>query len=447
MLPPDNAADMPPAPLAGRRAIWVFLCFASAYLLSYALRSVNAVVGPVLVVDLQLSNTDLGLLTAAYFIGFSVMQLPLGVWLDKYGARRTEACLLAIGVLGCLIFAASSSFTALWLGRALIGVGVSSCLMGAFKAYRQWYPTHLQSSLASSMMVAGTGGALSASVPVAMALPVLGWRGLFLLIAGLLALVALALWFGLRGVERDFSGDARSIDSATNSAIDSGNTPSTTSSNQSFIASLAGYGVIFKNRYFQRMGLLGFVIHGIFIALQTLWAGPWMIKVLGMNKEQSSEILFVLNATLLLGYLALAWLAPRYIKSGRDTGWSVEWVVGLGLAAALAIQVLIVLYPQPWAWLLWPMLTVCVAVTALIQTHLSLSFPSQLAGRANSAYNLLIFVGAFVAQSGIGWLIDFFAGMQLSASAAMRAAFAVCALVQFFALLCFALHPARRDVA
>lgn len=430
------SASVSPPPLVGSRALWVFLCFASGYLLSYALRSVNAVAGPVLVVDLQLSNTDLGLLTAAYFIGFSVMQLPLGVWLDKYGARRTEASLLAVAVLGCLIFAASSSFAALWLGRALIGVGVSSCLMAAFTAYRLWYPTHLQSSLASSMMVAGTAGALSASVPVALALPILGWRGLFLLLAALIALVALALWFGLRGVEREYSG-------AANGNVDAADAKP----KESFSASLSGYRVIFKNRYFQRMGLLGFVSHGIFIALQTLWAGPWMIKVLGMSKAQSSEVLFMLNTSLLLGYLLLAWVAPRYIKSGRATGWSVEWFVGLGLSAGLLIQVLIALFTQSWAWVLWPMLTVCVAVTALIQTHLSLSFPAQLAGRANSAYNLLIFVGAFCAQSGIGWLIDFFVSMQLDSIEAMRATFAVCVLLQFFALLRFALHPARIGVA
>ncbi len=429
----STAAGQTPPPLRGRRALLVFLCFALAYLLSYALRSVNAVVGPVLMMDLHLTNTDLGLLTAAYFIGFAAMQLPLGVWLDNYGARRTEACLLAVGVLGCVIFALSDRFALLWLGRALIGVGVSACLMGAFKAYRQWYPLHLQSSLASSMMVAGTSGALSASVPVSLALPLLGWRGLFLLAALLLALIALAIFVGLRGVEREFAPSQSSTVAPSETA--------------GFWRSLGGYRDIFRNPYFRRMGLLGFVNHGIFIALQTLWAGPWMIKVLGMDKTQSSQILFVLNSSLLLGYLALAWLAPRYIKSGRATGWAVEWVVGLGLGSVILIQAAIVFFTAPAAWALWPVLTLCVAVTALIQTHLSLSFPAALAGRANSAYNLLIFVGAFIAQSGIGALIDAFARTGLTGSDAMRAALAVCVALQFFALLRFVLHPARPSVA
>lgn len=442
------------APLQGGQAWRVFFIFALAYVMSYGLRSVNAVVGPELMQELGLSNADLGMLSAAYFIGFAAMQLPLGVCLDKYGARRTEAALLALSVLGCVLFASSQSLLGLWLGRALIGIGVSSCLMAAYKAYRSWYPLALQSSMASRMLVAGTSGALCATIPVSAALPIFGWRGVFYFCAMVLALLSLVLFFGLRGVEQAFaqagaskqtgkavSAEAASHDLAKGVAKDAANDPRATS--PSFFASLASYGPIFSDPYFIRLGILGLVNQGIFVALQTLWAGPWMMTVLQMSKQQSSQILFVLNLVLLFAYLALAWLAPRYIKSGREQGLAVEPLVGLGLGAAILLQMIMIAHNAPWTWLLWPMLALCFSCIALIQTHLSLSFPAHLAGRSNTAYNLLFFLGAFVAQAGIGWLIDGFANRGMTVAQAMRAAFACSVLIQAAALGFFIFSRAR----
>ena len=81
--------------------------FACGYFLSYLLRVVNAVVAPDLVRDLGLGAADLGLLTSAYFLAFAAFQLPLGILLDRFGARRTEAMLLLFAAAGCFVFAAA----------------------------------------------------------------------------------------------------------------------------------------------------------------------------------------------------------------------------------------------------------------------------------------------------------------------------------------------------
>ena len=86
--------------LEGKAGVRVVLIFAAAYFLSYAFRAVNAVIAPDLVADMQLSNADLGLLSSAYFVGFASLQLPLGLWLDKYGPRRTESALLLFAAAG-----------------------------------------------------------------------------------------------------------------------------------------------------------------------------------------------------------------------------------------------------------------------------------------------------------------------------------------------------------
>jgi len=89
---------VPALPMKGALALKVFIFFAFAYILSYAFRSVNAVIAPELMADLKISNAQLGLLSAAYFVGFSAMQIPLGIALDKFGVRRVESILLLMNI-------------------------------------------------------------------------------------------------------------------------------------------------------------------------------------------------------------------------------------------------------------------------------------------------------------------------------------------------------------
>lgn len=181
--------------LRGGLAVRVFLCFAAGLLLSYALRAINAVIAPSLVAEFGLTNAELGALASAYFLSFAILQLPLGVWLDRFGSRRTNALLLTIAALGCLAFALSTTPWMLWLSRALIGVGVCGALMSALRAFRFWYAPERQQQLAAWILVAGSLGALTATVPVHALLPLVGWRGVFGISAVLLAAVAAALWW------------------------------------------------------------------------------------------------------------------------------------------------------------------------------------------------------------------------------------------------------------
>ena len=254
--------------IEGKLVTRIVLVFGAAYFLSYAFRAINAVIAPALIADMNLSNADLGLLSSAYFVGFASLQLPLGIWLDKYGSRRTESSLLLFAALGAAMFASSSTLAGLWTGRAMIGVGVSACLMAPFKAYRSWFAPERQSQLASWMLVFGSVGALSTTVPVAALLPVIGWRGVFWLMSGLILLAAALLYFRLGPVEQE-----RMLANAT--ATDA--------------SEALSYWAIVTHPYFRRMALLGGVHQGGFMAVQTLWAGPWMLNVLGLSVNQTSD--------------------------------------------------------------------------------------------------------------------------------------------------------------
>jgi len=174
----------------------VFLPFALGYFLSYLLRVVNAVIAPDLIRDIGLDASDLGLMTSVAFLLFAAFQLPLGILLDRFGPRRTEAVLLVVAAGGAFLFAIAQGLAGLLAGRALIGLGTSACLMAAFKAYVLWFPKERLPLVNGFQMAAGGLGALAGTAPIELALGLTDWRGLFgffgflsLLIAGGLFLV------------------------------------------------------------------------------------------------------------------------------------------------------------------------------------------------------------------------------------------------------------------
>ncbi|NSX06936.1 MFS transporter [Cupriavidus gilardii] len=413
----------------------VFVCFAAAYVLSYGLRTINAVIAPELIADMRLSNADLGLLSSAYFLAFAAMQLPVGQWLDRRGVRRVETVLLLVAALGALVFALAGSAATLWLGRALIGAGVSACLMASYTAYRRWFPTARQSQLSVWMLVAGSGGALMTTLPVQVVLPWLGWRGVFLVMAGLLLVSALALYRGLARVERRSARLARGAERArvfVDSVDGLHDTPALPAGEMA-----GGYRALLRHPAFVRVLPFGLLNQAGFMAVQTLWVGPWLVDVLGFGPDRSAQILFIFNIALLSGYLLLGWLAPR---RARDPVESARLVM-IGAGLTLVLQAAIIAWTAPAAWLLWPLLAMCASTLSLILSTLSLAFPAEVAGRANTTYNLLVFGGSFLIQWGVGIAIDLFREAGLPQADAFRAALGGLLALQLVGYLWYALVP------
>ncbi|MFM1869445.1 MAG: hypothetical protein RLY99_189 [Pseudomonadota bacterium] len=408
--------NQPNLPMRGAWALRVFACFAFGYFLSYAFRSVNAVIAPELMQDLNISNSQLGLLSAAYFIGFSTMQIPLGVALDKFGARRTESVLLLIALIGAITFAYAETLVGLTIGRLLIGVGVSACLMASFTAYRRWFAIEQQGQLASAMLVFGTMGALVTTVPVQLALPHMGWRGVFWVTALLVALSFIAIRFGLPTFDDH---------------------PKSNNQNQNTEEPSFSLRDILKHSFFIRMLPIGIVNHGGFLSLQTLWIGPWMIQVLGYDPEQSAQILFLFNGVMLLGYAFNAWFIPRANSKGYKTLNYIKWLLAVGLVA----QFFAITLTTQYSWLLWILLAVTATGHILGQSTVITVFPTRNAGIASTSYNLLIFVGAFIFQWGIGWGIDLLTAAGTAKPDAFRQVFFAFLILQAISYIWFLFYP------
>ena len=186
----------------------VFIPFALGYFLSYLYRVVNAVLAPDLAAELGVGPSELGLLTAAYFITFAAFQLPLGILLDRFGSRKIESLLLIFAAAGAFVFSEAESVTGLVIGRALIGFGVSACLMAAFKAFVTWFRKEQLPLINGIQMASGGFGALTATAPVEAALGITDWRGIFLILSILTLAVAATVFFVVPEKKIEQNGDS-----------------------------------------------------------------------------------------------------------------------------------------------------------------------------------------------------------------------------------------------
>jgi predicted MFS family arabinose efflux permease len=392
----------------------LFLPFAAGYFLSYLYRTVNAVLGPVIAGELALPDNALGLLTSTYFLAFGAAQLPLGMLLDRFGPRRVEAGLLMIAALGAAVFAFADGLTGLTLGRALIGLGVSACLMASFKAFIQWFPPERQASLTGWIMASGGLGALAAAKPLEIALGFAGWREIILALAVVTLLVAGALWYFVPDKPGHPAGAG-------------------------FSEQLAGVRQIFASRHFWRYAPLGFCFTGGFMAVQGLWASRWMNVMESLDAAAVAARLTWMGVAMLGGFLFMGFFATALVHRGI----SLDKLFRSAMFAAFVAFSVICLQPQ-WAgdWL-WPLLGACFSLSNIAYSLVSQAFPPSLSGRANTALNLLVFAGAFGLQWGIGILVDALQGGGWSIANAYQAAFYGLLGAQLLSLIWF-LFPGRQ---
>ena len=389
------------------RGLWVrlFLPFAAGYFLSYLYRTVNAVIGPVLARELNLGDNALGLLTSTYFLAFGAAQLPLGMLLDRFGPRRVEAGLLLVAAAGAAIFALSDTLSGLAIGRALIGLGVSACLMASFKAFSQWFPPERQASLTGWIMAAGGLGSLAASKPLEFALGFTSWRDIALGLAAATLLVAGLLWFLVPDKANEQKGTG-------------------------FATQLAGVKTIFSSRHFWRYAPMGFWFTGGFMAVQGLWASRWMAVVEGMDSAAIALRLTWISGAMLGGFLFMGFFASKLVHRGIK----LEKIYLGAMLTAITLLALISTLPTFAGNLLWPILGICFSLSNVYYSLVAQAFPPALSGRATTSLNLLVFVGAFSLQWGIGGLVDVLQANGWAGDAAFRTAFFILLGGQFLAL-------------
>jgi len=399
--------------LPKQKAVTIFLVFAFGYYISNLLRAITATISPELVSEFNLSAGNLGLLGGGYFLGFALVQIPLGYLLDKSGPKKIVSYFLLIAIIGIISFSLSQNFISLLISRALIGAGVGACLMGPLTAYRVWFQDETQQRANSWMLMTGAIGMLSSSLPVQFFLPIIGWRSIFGILAILTLFCIILIIIFIPNWNKA---------NVQNTSDDKGSLKE-----------------VWQNKFFKSLVPMGFFNYGGLFAIQTLWAGPWMVKVSGYTPEESANGLFIIYLSLLFSFLTWGYFVPKFSKNVSDAIRLLKFGAPLNL---IVLAFIIYLGPKAGAYH-WAFFAVSSVFLSLTQPAVGMAFSLSNAGKALTSFNLLLFIGAFALQWIIGVIIDLTMNLGFSEILGFKLAMIFFLLTSFFSYLFFLIKNSK----
>ena len=396
--------------LTKNKAIVVFLVFALAYFISTLIRASTATLSPIFSQELGLKAGDLGLLAGGYFLGFAAMQLPNGIFLDKFGPKKIILFFLTIALFSTIAFSKSESFLSLLVSRILIGIGVSVCLMAPLTGYRRWLALDQQQRANAWMLMSGALGMLASTLPIQLLLPEIGWRNIFLILAGLILITIILIILIIPSWEK------------TETTIED--------------KGLSSYKTIWTHPYFLSLVPLGFFNYGGLQAIQTLWAGPWMTNVSGYTPIQAAINLFWLNLSMLVTFFIWGFINPYFHKKGIST----DKIIIAGVPLSFLALGFIIYSGTNVSGLHFALFLIASVFVSLAQPAVGMTFPNAIAGKALSSYNLVLFLGTFTVQWAIGVLIDLFKSFGYNTVLSYQISFSIFALCCILSYSYFFIH-------
>jgi predicted MFS family arabinose efflux permease len=379
-------------------------------LLSQFYRSSTGVIAPDLAAELALTTEQIGLISGAFFVAIAVLQLPVGILLDRFGASRMIVALLGIAIAGSVAFAMGDGFGELVVARVLIATGFAAVTIGSVVILRKLLaPAELSIAIAI-LFAAANAGSLVATSPLATASAWLGWRETFVALGILSALCGLLFWT----LTRDRSAREE-----------------TSAARETLLQSATGVLDVLRIPEIRLVVPLIAVGYASVIAVVGLWGGPYLHEVHGLDTIARGNTLSVMAVALILGTLVYGPLEKRFGARRR--------LVTLGVLASALPLVLLALWPSPGVALATALLSLFALASGfsvVVMAHGMSLLPTRLAGRGATTLNIALLGGAAVIQSVTGTLLENLS-RSTGAPAAYAILFACLAAVLLGALFCY----------
>jgi MFS family permease len=372
-LPPRQE----PAPVA---AVPLVASLIAIYIVSQFLRNSIGVIAPTLAAELQLSPGDIGLLSSAFFLVFALVQIPVGMALDRFGPRLCLLVGAAVTVLGSVVFASAGSSGVLILGRVLLGLGTAASLVASLAVYAQRFPPGRLATLAGLQIGLGTFGTLLATAPLAYSTALIGWRGSFLAVGVLTFLGGLLIAVVVRDEVHAMPSRREGLRESLEGTLAVLRTPS--------------LGCLFV------MNLVSYSTFGLVIGL---WGGPYLTHIYGLGLEARGDLLLIPVIMHMIG--SVAWGSLERLTRG----YKLPVLAGAALmAACLAALVFSGKLSMPLliAWL--AAFGFLSAFGPLLVAHGMALFPSHQLGRGLTVLNMGAMGGTFLVQAVSGYVIGLF---------------------------------------
>jgi len=290
-----------PYPDPHRWVVFSVICL--VYFFVYFHRVSTSVIVSDLLEAFHTNATALGFMSSMYFYLYAFEQPLVGFLSDRLGPRRVIGYWSMAAAAGCFLFGMAPNIGWASVGRALIGLGVGGVYVPAVKAFSLWFRKNEFATMIGLLMSMGNFGAVIATTPLAWATDSWGWRPTFFMIGG----ITLGLAFVTLLLTRDYVRPSEPIQ--VNPVATSGDNPSSRAKAVQVLAS----------GQFWIIAMIFFGIYGTLVTLQGLWATPFLMTVLGIERIFASKLNMLIPVGVIIGAPFFGWLTDRFSFNKRNT--------------------------------------------------------------------------------------------------------------------------------
>jgi sugar phosphate permease len=384
----------------------IFLITSANFFLSQFYRASMAVISPELLQELSLSTRQLGMVSASFFYTFALAQIPISIFLDKIGARRMMTALSIVGIIGAVLFSRADSVTSGIIARLILGLGMSCNLMGTLKLMTLWFaPAHF-ATISGFIFSIGTVGNMAATVPFVALVEWMGWRQAYVVIAALNFMIVIVLFLVVH--DRPPYKSTRTLSEPLELKLSE---------------TLGNLALLLRKKDYWIISMATLVGYGTFAAFQTLWAGPYLIEVIGLSAMQAGNLIFLMNLGMIIGSPSWGVLSDRVFKTRK-------WVIFSGTLGTAAVMLILAEKSASPAVITLAFLFLCFGMFRsaglLMYPHIKELVHLNTAGAAMAGVNFFTMVGPAVFLQGLGHLMQALYPEASRGPQAFRAAFYLC---------------------
>ena len=417
--------DMDSQPSRSNRPVLIFSILCGLFTLSMFYRGSVAVISPNLIADLGLDARALGLLGGAYFYCFALLQIPMGPLLDRIGPRIIVPACALIGASGAFLFAIGLSFSTVFLGRILIGLGMASMLMGPLKVFTLRFPSNQFATLLGLTVALGTVGSVLAASPLAYATSIIGWR-ISIATAGIITLALGALLFWVLGTPLNRQ---------------EGLSGSGTPGSPEVMGVYQSFRLVLGSVTFWQMSIASFFRFGTFVAIQALWLVVYLIDIKKYSPVEAGAVLIFLSAGYAVGNPVAGRISDRSPRSRKV--WAL-WGISLYCLTLVPLTGLFTVDSLVWFGFVAFFIGFFNAFGNLLYTHAKELFPVSISGTVLTLMNFFAISGGAIFTAGMGKMIDLFPRTgQAYPPAAYHVTFSACLACVIIGLICYAFSKKR----
>jgi len=379
MKPPGTCAQRDP-----HRWV-VFAIISLIYFFVYFHRVSTSVIVSDLLTAFDTTATALGLMSSMYFYIYAFNQPVVGYLADRIGPRRVIAWWSVTAAAGCFLFGMAPSVEWASVGRALIGFGVGGVYVPTVKALSQWFRQKEFATMVGLLMSVGNFGAVVATTPLAWAAGRWGWRPTFFLIGGISLALALLMLFATRDAPGPQKPAAGNPDKPSSGLLDS-------------------IGIVLAAPQFWLIAVTFFGFYGTAVTLQGLWATPFLMAVLDIERMLASKLNMLIPIGVIIGAPLFGWLPDRFALNKSRVLTAITLVYSLCWLAILPM----------FDWLELPgfaviLLLIGLMIGGFISTIWGIireTTPTHRLGMASGLLNPAPFLGVAAFQVLTGSIID-----------------------------------------